>query len=140
MDSAIIQKGHSMELKIEDSSYKGNLYGKNINLKSSDGTEEISGTITNENEIKIKVIDKNYPQKPGNCIFKRSENFKKETKKEEKSAPEKLEALVENRSSGNIHIFVEGQDSFGPHNRIAPKEKIKIKFTPSDKNNIIKQP
>ncbi len=138
MDSTIIHKGNSMELKIEDSSYKGNLYGNNINLKSSDGTEKISGTIVNENEIKIKVIDKNYPQKPGNCIFTRKGNFKQEIKKEEILQKEKLEALVENRSSGNIHIFVEGQDSFGPHNRIAPKEKIKIKFNPSDKNNIIK--
>jgi len=39
---------------------------------------------------------------------------------ESKPAGAKLEARAENNGAQNIHIFVEGQDVFGPQNRVAP--------------------
>lgn len=76
INSLIIQKGNFVEIKIEDYIYKGYLNGSNFNLKSIDGMEEIYGTLINENEIRIKIIDKNFPQNPSYCNFKKANKVK----------------------------------------------------------------
>lgn len=58
MEAIIIQKENQMEIKIEDSYYKGTLRGDIINLKSLDGKEEITGNLINERELRIKIIDR----------------------------------------------------------------------------------
>lgn len=35
----------------------------------------------------------------------------------------KITAEFENKAGDNVHIFVEGQDNFGPHNRLGPGQK-----------------
>ncbi|MEJ5165849.1 MAG: hypothetical protein WHV67_02335, partial [Thermoanaerobaculia bacterium] len=72
MEAKIFQKGEIIEIKIEDSSFKGHIKGNIINLKSSDGKEEISGNVLNDREIKVKVIDREFsPEYTNYCNFKR---------------------------------------------------------------------
>ncbi|MCX8031665.1 MAG: hypothetical protein N3A59_08840, partial [Thermodesulfovibrionales bacterium] len=43
-----------------------------------------------------------------------------------------------NNSTQNVHIFVDGQDTFGPHNRVIPNERKKINIKAPSQGGFIK--
>ncbi len=49
-----------------------------------------------------------------------------------------IKAEFTNRSHENIHIFVEGQDNFGPHNRITPNERKTVNINVPSRVGFIK--
>lgn len=138
INARINQSGSLIELILEDSFYSGNINNSLINLKSKDNSEKITGNVVNSNKINIKVVDKDYPDYPGTCTLERVGKIKDKSEDIKSLKANEVMAVLENKSQNNVHIFIEGQDNFGPHNRLIPNEKRNLKFNPPAEGGFVR--
>lgn len=134
--------GNTFTAKSKYDEYSGTITGNQIRGRSKTG-DDVVGMIINSNKIRVTINYASTALGRSNCELQRTGGYSSSgDSRSYGNAQNQQHATISaefiNRSSENVHIFVDGQDTFGPHNRLTPNERKRVNISSPSRAGFIK--